>query len=132
MAYTFESLRVWQSALDYDERVCSFAAALPAGERYGLAEQLRRASMSVALNIAEGTTSQTDREKHRFLGYAIRSLVETIAAQRIAHRRGYPVDAALVAQADGAGEELYRQLQAFRTSVRRRIRQSRRPQRPER
>lgn len=121
MAYAFESLRVWQHALEYDDLACAFAAALPSAERFGLSQQLRRASSSIGLNIAEGTTSQTDREKHRFLGYAIRSFLETVAAQRLAIRRGYEVDPELIARADAHGEELYRELQSFRAAVRRRI-----------
>lgn len=121
MTYKFESLRVWQRALEYDDRACAFAAALPKAERFGLSDQLRRASGSIGLNIAEGSTSQTDREKHRFFGYAIRSLLETVAAQRLALRRGYSVAPALVAATDEVGLALYNELQAFRAAVRRRI-----------
>ena len=121
MPDAFESLKVWQHALSYDDLACAFAAALPHVERFGLTDQLRRASSSIGLNIAEGTTSTTDPEKHRFLGYAIRSFLETVAAQRLAVRRGYHVPADLIARADAAGEELFRELQAFRAAVRRRI-----------
>jgi four helix bundle protein len=120
---------VWQHALEYDDLACAFAAALPPVERFGLSDQLRRASGSIGLNIAEGTTSQTDPEKHRFLGYAIRSFLETVAAQRLAVRRGYTVDAELIARTDAHGEELYRELQSFRAAVRRRIRKERGPKR---
>lgn len=125
MPYAFEKLRVWRDALGYDDLACAFAVALPAGERFGLSEQIRRASGSIGLNIAEGSTSQTDREKHRFLGYAIRSLIETVAAQRLAAQRGYHLPPHLVARTDAAGEALYRELQAFRLAVRRRIRHAR-------
>ena len=129
MAYTFESLQVWQRALEYDDLACAFAAALPQAERFGLSDQLRRASASIGLNIAEGSTSVTDPEKHRFLGYAIRSLIETIGAQRLAVRRGYRLDPTLIAATDAVGLTLYNELQAFRAAVRRRITARRRTER---
>lgn len=121
MPYAFESLRIWQHALEYDDLACAFAAALPSSERFGLTDQLRRASASIGLNIAEGTTSLSDREKNRFIGYSVRSFLETVAAQRLALRRGYRVDAELVTRIDLFGETFYKELQAFRKAVRRRI-----------
>ncbi len=46
-----------------------------------------RAATSVALNIAEGSTGQTDSEQARFIGLAIRSLLETVACLHIINRR---------------------------------------------
>jgi four helix bundle protein len=60
---------------------------LPKSEEYNLKSQISRAATSVALNIAEGSTSQTDAEQARFLGLAIRSLVETVACLHIIRRR---------------------------------------------
>jgi four helix bundle protein len=53
----------------------------------------------VALNIAEGSTGQTDAEQARFLGLAIRSLLETVACQHIISRREFLQDVTLLRQA---------------------------------
>jgi four helix bundle protein len=67
---------IWQRSMDYAVRVYEFSAHLPAGERYNLVSQLRRAATSVPLNIAEGCGCATNAEFSRFLSYAYRSLKE--------------------------------------------------------
>lgn len=123
MAYSFEKLRVWEAALAYDDLVCDLANCLPRSERFGLVAQVRRASASISLNIAEGSTSQSNPEKARFLGYAIRSLIETVAIQRVAERRGY-VTKKDTRELYAAGQRLFKQLQAFRQTVLQRAKRS--------
>lgn len=81
--HKFERLEVWQLAIEYTDLCYSIAAMLPKQEEYNLASQLRRAVISVALNIAEGSTGQSDPEQARFLGLALRSLIETVACQHL-------------------------------------------------
>ena len=52
---------------------------LPEIEKFNLVSQIRRAATSIPLNIAEGSTGQSDLELNRFLGLALRSYLETIA-----------------------------------------------------
>jgi len=114
--FKFERLEIYQLALDYIDRCYALAAQLPDLERYSLASQLRRAATSVALNIAEGSTGLSDLEQARFLGMALRSLLETVACQQLIHRRGYVTaaeDDALYAQA----ETLARRIQALRKAL---------------
>lgn len=98
MPFKFEKLEVWQLALDYVDDVYRIAEELPGSERYNLTSQFTRAATSIALNIAEGPVlsivegSQTDAEQARFLGLAIRSLIETVACQHLISRRGYLTD----------------------------------------
>lgn len=87
MPFKFEKLEVWQLALDYLDLIYTIAEQLPKSEEYNLKSQITRAATSVALNIAEGSTAQTDQEQARFIGLAIRSLVETVACQHIINRR---------------------------------------------
>ncbi len=79
--------------------------------------QIRRAATSVALNIAEGSTGQTDGEQARFLGVALRSLVETVACERIIVRRGYVVDGTVLRDIHTQGELLAKKLQAMRKAI---------------
>src|SRR3712207_527297 len=87
MPFKFEKLEVWQYALEYVDLIYEVAGQLPKSEEYNLKSQLVRAATSVALNIAEGSTGQTDIEQARFLGLALRSLLETVACQHIISRR---------------------------------------------
>ena len=73
MPYKFEKLRVWQAAIEYVDLIYLLAEKLPKSEEYNLKSQIVRAARSIALNIAEGSTGQTDAEQARFLGMAIRS-----------------------------------------------------------
>lgn len=94
MPFKFEKLEVWQLALDYVDLIYGIANQLPHSEEYNLKSQITRAATSVALNIAEGSTSQTNPEQARFIGPAIRSLLETVACQHIISRREYMSDKA--------------------------------------
>lgn len=77
--YKFQKLRVYQLALDYVDAIYSLANHLPDEEKYNLASQIRRAATSIPLNIAEGSTGQSDMEQRRFLTMALRSYLETIS-----------------------------------------------------
>jgi len=73
MAFKFEKLEVWQLGMELTSKVYSLIKTMPESEKFNLSSQIRRAATSVPLNIAEGSTSQTDPEQLRFLGYAHRS-----------------------------------------------------------
>jgi four helix bundle protein len=87
--FKFEKLEVRQLSLEYIDKCYVIADGLPKREEFNLQSQLIRAATSIALNIAEGSTNQTDAEQARFLGLASRSLVETVACQRLVQRRCY-------------------------------------------
>ena len=117
MPFKFEKLEVYQLALDYIDLVYKIAKQLPKAEEFNLKSQLIRAATSVALNIAEGSTGQTDAEQARFLGMAIRSLLETVACQHIIGRHGFLPDQALLGQAYSQAGVLAAKLQALRRAV---------------
>jgi four helix bundle protein len=62
----FTDLRVWKAAHDVSLDIYKVTARFPVEERYGLATQMRRASVSVAANIAEGFGRWTPRDRARF------------------------------------------------------------------
>jgi four helix bundle protein len=116
--YKFEKLEVYQLALDYVDQVYALAEKLPRSEEYNLKSQIIRAATSIALNIAEGSTGQSDAEQSRFLAMAIRSLLETVACRHIIQRRGYlNQNEELLRQLDDSGQKLARKLQAMRKAV---------------
>ena len=114
MPFKFEKLEVWQLALEYIDQVYQIAERLPRSEEYNLKSQITRAATSVTLNIAEGSTSQSDPEQARFLSMAIRSVLETVACQHIIRRRSLLQDAALLDQAYRSAETLVAKLHAMR------------------
>ena len=89
MIYKFQKLEIYQLALDYIGLIYELADKLPRSEDFNLKSQITRAATSIALNIAEGSTSQSDPEQSRFLGMALRSLVETVACQDIIELKKY-------------------------------------------
>jgi four helix bundle protein len=115
--YKFEKLEVWQLALEYIDLIYEIAEKLPEHENFNLKSQIRRAATSAALNVAEGSTGQSDAEQARFLGLALRSLIETVACQKIIQRRGYLHSPDIVRQAYDRSEMLARKLQAMRKAV---------------
>lgn len=87
MAFKFENLQVWQEAIELTGIVHDVSEKFPKKELYVLTSQIKRAADSVALNIAEGSTGQSDPQFKKFLGYAIRSAVEPVSCIYIAKRR---------------------------------------------
>jgi four helix bundle protein len=87
MSFKFEKLIVWQKALDLSELVNSLTRKFPREEMYILTSQIKRAADSVSLNIAEGSTGQSNPEFARFLGISLRSNVEVVGCIFIAKRR---------------------------------------------
>jgi four helix bundle protein len=71
--YKFQKLQVYRMALEYVNAVYELSKKIPERERFNLSSQVERAATSIALNIAEGSTGQSDAEQNRFLGLALRS-----------------------------------------------------------
>ena len=115
--YKFQRLKVYQLALEYLDDVYALSGQLPASERFNLRSQLERAALSIVLNIAEGSTGQSDAEQARFLGHALRSYMETVACWDVIERRGY-LSPAEVAPTRELGHRLFVKLQAFRKRLR--------------
>ena len=89
MEFKFEKLIIWQKAMDFGEEIHLMSKTFPKDEIYNLSSQIRRASDSVALNISEGSTGQTNPEFKRFMTMAIRSLAEVVTCLHKAKRRNY-------------------------------------------
>jgi len=87
MAFKFESLQVWQRALDLTEEVDLVTRNFPKEELYILTSQIKRAADSVVLNIAEGCTGQTNPVFKTFLSYSLRSGIEVVSCLFIAKKR---------------------------------------------
>jgi four helix bundle protein len=82
----YHQLEIWQRAMDYTVSIYRFSASLSADERFNLVAQIRRAAVSVPLNIAEGSGCSTNAEFARFVSYAYRSLKETVTCLELCDR----------------------------------------------
>ena len=76
--FKFEKLRVWQDAREFVSFVYKITSTFPKEERFGLIDQIRRAAVSIALNIAEGCTKGSDKDFRRYLKIAQGSVNEVI------------------------------------------------------
>jgi len=87
--FRFEKLEVWQEARALNREIYSLVEMLPADERYGLASQVRRASVSIAANIAEGAGRNSDRDFAHFLEQAYASAMELASHLFLANDLNY-------------------------------------------
>ncbi|MDX1967579.1 MAG: four helix bundle protein [Planctomycetaceae bacterium] len=116
--FNFEKLDVWQEAIAFSDLIYQLTSRFPADERFGLVNQLRRAVVSIAANIAEGSSRSSLKEFLRFVEVAYGSLIETVSHCAIARRQGFLQDEEyklVYAQA----EKLGRMLSGLRQSLRR-------------
>jgi four helix bundle protein len=86
---SYRDLIAWQKSMDLVTEVYRCTQDFPRTEVYGLVSQLRRASVSVPSNIAEGHARLTTGEFRQFLGHALGSVMEIETQVLIAERLGY-------------------------------------------
>lgn len=84
--FRFEKLQVWQTAIEFASDVYDVTAKFPADERFGLTSQMRRASVSVSSNVAEGSSRSSDPDFARFVEIAYGSLMEVVSEAFIARK----------------------------------------------
>jgi four helix bundle protein len=92
---SYEDPEVWQEAMNLVEVVYSISSKFPDDERFGLTSQVRRASISIASNIAEGHAQTSARDFMRFLSMAMGSLAELHTQMLIVKRMRFISDDAV-------------------------------------
>ena len=85
--FGFEGLQVWQKAVEYAGTIYDVTRTFPEEERFGLTSQLRRSSVSVSSNIAEGSSRSSRIDFNRFIEIAYGSLLESVSELKIAQRQ---------------------------------------------
>lgn len=106
--FRFERLRVYHQAKELHMKIVFHTKNFPR-EFFYLKDQIRRSSLSVVLNIAEGSGKQSVKEQNRFFEHSFASISETVAATDIA------IDSKLILQL--AGQELMLQYQSLRNQL---------------
>ena len=87
--FRFEKLDVWKKAIDLADEVYRLTREFPDYERFGLANQMRRAAMSISSNVAEGSSRSSNKDFVRFIEIAYGSLMELVSQLHIAQRQSF-------------------------------------------
>ncbi|HEX5432993.1 MAG TPA: four helix bundle protein [Candidatus Angelobacter sp.] len=75
-AHSYKDLLVWQKGMELAKEIYKITQTFPAEERFGLVSQMRRASISIPSNIAEGQARRTTKEFIQFISHAEGSVAE--------------------------------------------------------
>ncbi len=114
MASTYRDLKVWQNAIDLAENIYRLTTDFPAYEIYGITSQMRRASISIPSNIAEGWGRRSRKDYGRFVLVAQGSNDELQTQLILASRLKFG-DPKLIQQASDLSEEIGRMLTGLHT-----------------
>ena len=112
MPQDFHDLTVWQRAIDLTVCIYKVTQKFPKEETYGLVSQLRRASVSVASNIAEGRGRLNPGEFRQFLGIALGSTFEVQTQLLVARKLEMGNDKA-IGEAAALSNEVSKMLTSF-------------------
>jgi four helix bundle protein len=112
MAQDYHDLTVWQRSIELTVCIYELTRSFPKDELYGLISQMRRASVSVASNIAEGRGRLTPGEFRQFLGLAQGSTYELQTQLLVARKLGMGSEEA-INQAESLGNEVSKMLGSF-------------------
>lgn len=87
--HNYKNLKIWQEAMTVCKAIYTETQSFPDTEKFGLANQLRRASVSIASNIAEGSSRSSDKDFARYLEMAQGSSFEMETQVLIAGELNY-------------------------------------------
>ena len=76
--FYFEKLEVWNETRVFVKQIYLDTKQFPDEEKFGIVNQMRRASVSICANIAEGMSRQTEKDKARFINQAFSSAIEVV------------------------------------------------------
>jgi len=85
----YKDLKVWQKGIDIADKIYSITDSFPKAELYGLLGQMRKVSVSILSNIAEGFVRQHSKEYKQFLYISLGSCAELDTQLIIAIRKNY-------------------------------------------
>jgi four helix bundle protein len=112
MAQDYRDLMVWQKAIELTVCIYQLTRCFPKDELYGLVSQMRRASVSVASNIAEGRGRLNAREFRQFLGLAQGSTYELQTQLIVARKLGMGINHSFN-EAESLSNEVSKMLGSF-------------------
>jgi four helix bundle protein len=109
VAKSFRELKVWQASIEFSLVIYQLTSEFPKYELYGMTSQMRRAAVSIASNIAEGSARSTKKDFNQFVLIAKGSLCELQTQLIIASRLRY-ASAPRIAAAERQAQEIAQML----------------------
>jgi four helix bundle protein len=85
----FRNYQIWQESIKFVSEIYTITKQFPSHERHGLSNQLNRAAVSIASNIAEGSARESEKEFNHFLYISMGSAFEVETQLTIASNLGY-------------------------------------------
>lgn len=116
--FSFENLDVYKKAMSFVDEVYNITKEFPKKEMFGLTSQLRRAGVSIALNISEGSARKKG-DFARFIDMARGSIFECVAIVKISLNQGY-IDKKVFNKMKEDLTELSKMLSGLKKSITRR------------
>lgn len=86
--HNFRNLKIWEESIDLTEQIYILTSNFPDTEKYGLTSQMRRCSISIPSNIAEGSSRSSPKEFQHFLSISLGSAFELFTQLELANRLG--------------------------------------------
>ena len=114
--YPFERLEVWRLSMDLTADIYAITTKFPVREQYGLSQQVRRASVSVSSNLAEGSGRTSKKDQAHFFSMAYSSLMEVLNQLILSSRIGY-IDGIELASVRSDIETLSRKIASLRNAT---------------
>ncbi len=108
-------MEIWKLAIDYAKDCYALVSKFPSTERFALADQLRRASISISCNIVEGSATSFARFRS-YLDISIGSALETVNILFFACEQGY-LEKRIKDDMYEKCEKLIRKIRSFKNSL---------------
>ena len=121
--FAFERLEVWQLARKFFKQAYALIDTFPSSERYNLVDQIRRATTSIALNLAEMTSRSSYKEQAHYSEIAYGSTIEVYCALLLSYDLGY-IDEQQLEELKEKISELSNKINALKNSQYQRAEQS--------
>lgn len=112
----FESLEIWQFAINYGVSLYKITSKFPKDELYSLTNQMRRAVVSISSNIAEGSGASSTKDFTRFIDIALKSNMEVISQTIFSEKLGY-ISMTIKDTSIEEGTTLLKMIRSFRKSL---------------
>jgi four helix bundle protein len=117
MMQEFKKLKIWQKAMEVTVDIYKITADYPKAEIYGLTSQMRRASVSIVSNIAEGAGRNNPKEFIQFLGYSQASATELETQLLVSSQVGF-LNESIQCTIEAKIIEIQKMNRALQTSIR--------------
>lgn len=116
LKHNFKNLKVWQKSVDLAVKVYELTKSFPAEERFGITSQMRRSSVSIPSNIAEGTARNSSKAFSNCLDISLGESFELETQAIIANRVGI-ISEEQFSQFNDEVSEVQKMIIGFKTTV---------------